>query len=162
MFTKTCQFSWLDVSCFCINCSILFFSFHVTFCFQKESIYKQLTDECFEEYRHFHYRMRTLGGLCTETRCPACPKVCILSVYILGYSIWTTHFPYPQAHVYEISETVVVDLTNTQHRGYMNFKWNCWELIPKTVYKNGISPPTLKKKPLLYFSPQKRGKWKKK
>ena len=44
--------------------------------FQMESIYRQLvTEECFEEFRHFWYTMRTLEGLCQEDKCLACPKV---------------------------------------------------------------------------------------
>ena len=42
-------------------------------------IYRLLMDECFEEFRHHMYRVRSLKDICSviadDMSCPACPKV---------------------------------------------------------------------------------------
>lgn len=42
-------------------------------------MYRLLTNEAFEEFRHWSYQVRTLRHLCPEsddgTVCPACPQV---------------------------------------------------------------------------------------
>ena len=68
---------------------VVAYNFTVSLFFlQEKLLYRALTNEVFEEFRHWSYKVRTLRHLCPDgddgTVCPACPKVGFVNRSVLS------------------------------------------------------------------------------